>query len=317
MPVNSWAYAGQTQGATNDGAISYDGIPVIYIHAFNLDGALTQNYTEAGFMKLVKTGIDITAPMADDEKERLEPSAVGEKIVLTSVMTRGDEPVKSTTQGIVSYTFNASDHFVYEHTKHSKMAFFPAKIPFLVTRVEDSDLINLSTAPNSTEKVITQGVEIRFGRWLLENSYGPETSPLPVSMFAQIFDGTRFINNVIENCLVPEIGGIESTGNIGDGGMNVWDYRLADLDATDNLLPSHTSPSVEVKSFSNGLYQSLLFSEPGAGRQGSLKFEYQVPPWLQYDWSNDDNFTNNPTATLTFGIYRGNDRIIYQREISR
>jgi len=319
--TNDWAYAGQTRelGGLSVGAISYKELlaPIIHITAYNLKDGITQNYTESGFMKLVKTGIDITEPVADNEMLRLEPIVTGEKVMLSSVMTRGEEPVVTTTKGVVSYTFNALDDFVYEHTKHSKIAPFPAKIPFLVTRVEDADAINLSTEPDSTEKVLTQGVEIRFGRWQLDNSYGPDTSNLPVTMRTQHFIDDKFIDNEVENCQVPQVATKISTGEVGDGGLNLWDYRLVDLDAGDSLLPSNTDASVENKSFVKGVYQSLLFSAPGESRQGSLQFEYQVPPWLQYDWNNDEDFINNPTSTLTFGIYRGNDRIIYQREISR
>ncbi|TWX70672.1 hypothetical protein ESZ36_03135 [Colwellia demingiae] len=319
--TNDWTYAGQTRelSGLSVGAISYKELlaPIIHITAYNLKDGITQNYTESGFMKLLKAGIDITKPVADDETLRLEPIVTGEKVMLSSVMTRGEEPVVTTTKGVVSYTFNALDDFVYEHTKHSKIAPFPAKIPFLVTRVEDADAINLSTEPDSTEKVLTQGVEIRFGRWQLDNSYGPETSNLPVTMRTQHFIDDKFIDNEVENCQVPKVATKISTGEVGDGGLNLWDYRLVDLDAGDSLLPSNTDASVENKSFVKGVYQSLLFSAPGESRQGSLQFEYQVPPWLQYDWNNDEDFTNNPTATLTFGIYRGNDRIIYQREIPR
>ena len=323
-----WAYAGQTldRSGVEVGAISYAAAPIIKITAFNLDGVITQNYTETGFMKLSASGITIPLPIVDNAMDRLfpDPNIVDEKVHISSNMSAGDDPIASDNKGVVTYTFNQLDHFVYEHSKHSKLKAFDAAIPFIVTKVEDADLINLSTAANSTAKVITTDVEIRFGRWLLENSYGPETSALPVTMFTQYFNGdnfddTDFINNANENCLVPEIGDIENTGNIGEGGMDLWKYRLADLDGSDTLLPEDIEPGFEDedKSFVSGLYRWLLFSTPGAGNIGSLKVEYQVPPWLQYDWNSDDSFTDNPTATLTFGIYRGNDRIIYQREIEK
>ncbi len=319
--TNSWAYAGQTRdrGDINVGAISYEPFfePAITITAFNMAGAITQNYTETGFMKLDAAGITIPVPIEDDVAARLFPEVVNEKVKMSSTMIAGDVTIPSGTKGIVRYTFNALDHFTYEHNKHSKLNAFEANIPFTVTDIEDEDQIKLYSGDNTnitaTEKIITSGVEIRFGRWLLENSYGPETSDLPVTMFTQYFDGSKFINNEKENCLIPAVGSEVSTGNIGDGGMALWGYRLADVVAPD------TDPRfVDVnKSFVSGLYQWLLFSPPGAGKTGSLAVEYQVPPWLQYDWNNDDTFDNNPTATLTFGLYRGNDRIIYQREIAK
>jgi len=323
--TNDWAYAGQTRERSGSavGAISYTDYlaPIIHISAYNLGKAITQNYTATGFMKLPASGITIPAPVEDNATARLFPTVVDEKVFISPSMSVGDEPIASATKGIVSYAFNILDHFIYEHNKHSKLPPFSASIPFLITEVEDTDLVRLydgsDTNITATEKVITQGVEVRFGRWLLENSYGPETSPLPVTMFAQHFDGTSFINNAKENCLIPIVGSKVITGDIGDAGLNLWDYRLVDLDASDNLLPSHTAATVENKSFMAGLYQWLIFSAPGGNKQGSLNVEYQVPPWLQYDWNNDTNFTNNPSAKLTFGIFRGNDRIIYQREIEK
>ena len=338
--INNWAYAGQrvvnnSGTITNVGAIGYKDLsaPMINITAYNLSGAITQNYTESGFMKLLKSGIDITSPVNDELALRVETSTE-ENIAVNSDMSPGEHPVVSGEKGIVTYTFNATDHFIYEHTTYSRIKPFDAKIPFTINAIQDSDVIKLynplidpvfDPVRQPTEKVITDGVEIRFGRWLLENSYGPETSRLPVTMFVQHYVGTapedeKFINNEQESCLVPTIESEEPTGDIGDGGMALWKYRLGDLGDPDNLLPSHTSPSVddEDKTFTAGVYQSLFFSAPDNGsqdRQGSLAFEYQVPPWLQYDWNGNGNFTNNPTTRLTFGVYRGNDRIIYQREV--
>jgi len=333
--ANTWVYSGQNRDRSgiNVGAISYEQFlePIITVTAFNLAGEITQNYTESGFMKLAASGISIPMPIEDDAAPRLFPDVPDEKVKISSNMVAGDDPIASDTNGAVTYTFNELDHFVYEHSKHSKLKAFPASIPFIVTDVEDGDQIKLysgsDTSITVTEKVITSGVEIRFGRWLLENSYGPETSPLPVTMFSQHFNGdnyddNNFINNAEESCLVPGIGTKVTSGNIGDVGLNLWDYRLVDLDSGDGLSPNDTSASFAepTKSFSAGLYQWLLFSAPsvvGNNKQGSLELEYQVPPWLQYDWNNDTNFNNNPTAKLTFGIFRGNDRIIYQREIEK
>jgi len=325
--TNDWAYAGQTRDRSGStvGAISYSlGLaPIIHITAYNLSGSSTKNYTESGFMKLTASGITIPVPIADDAVPRLHPTVPDEKVLISASMLAGDAPVASVTKGVVTYVFNELDHFTYEHNKHSKLAPFTANIPFLVTEVEDTDLVTLYDGSDSsitvTEKVITGGLGVRFGRWSLENSYGPETSQLPVTMFSQHFDGSNFINNDKESCLVPAVGTKITTGNIGDAGMNLWEYRLVDLDGSDALSPDDTDASFSDinQTFVSGLYRWLLFSDPGNTKQGSLEVEYQVPPWLQYDWNGDSNFINNPTATLTFGIYRGNDRIIYQREIEK
>ena len=325
--TNDWAYAGQTRelGGLSVGAISYKELlaPIIHITAYNLKDGITQNYTESGFMKLLKAGIDITKPVADDETLRIEPIVTGEKVMLSSVMKRGKDPKETTTKGVVSYTFNESDDFVYEHTKYSKIAPFQAKIPFIVTRVEDGDNINLYVGSNTditaTQKVITEGVEIRFGRWYVENAFGPETSSLPTAMYVQYLKETEFEINTDDNCTVPDIEGEINSGAIWSGGLTDWQYRLLDAstDINEPITPDHTQAIAPdpLTAFSDGVYRKFVFSAPGDGNRGSLNFEYQVPPWLQYDWNNDESFTNNPTSTLTFGLYRGNDRIIYQREV--
>ncbi|MBA6342405.1 hypothetical protein H4J59_15530 [Colwellia sp. MB02u-10] len=49
---------------------------------------------------------------------------------------------------------------------------------------------------------------------------------------------------------------------------------------------------------------------------GALEWEDKVPSWLAFKWNpldanHDGNFyDDNPSATLSFGIYHGNDRII-------
>ena len=48
---------------------------------------------------------------------------------------------------------------------------------------------------------------------------------------------------------------------------------------------------------------------------------YEVFDWFKYDWDNSDNnndgpYDDDPSAIATFGQFRGNNRIIYLREIS-
>ncbi len=63
-------------------------------------------------------------------------------------------------------------------------------------------------------------------------------------------------------------------------------------------------------------------SAPGVGNQGSVLVTPLLTsgivleqPWLQFDWDNDGNHDNDPSATATFGIYKGNDSTIYLREL--
>ncbi|RHW76904.1 LamG domain-containing protein [Colwellia sp. RSH04] len=329
-----WAYAGQTitQGGNTTGAISYAAAdePEIKITAYNINNVVTQNYTEAGFTKLAASGITILEPTMDDVKERkpIVPPVVDDRVRISSVMSAGSNPVVGDNNGELIYTFNSTDHFIYEHNNRSELAPFQARIPFIVDTIIDDDGVALyaGSAASITpkENVITEGVEIRFGRWLMQNSFAPETQDLPMPMFIQYFNGVEYINNPDESCMIPQIATKSISGTLGSGGLALWDYRLVDADNTDNLTPAHTDASVDGESFTVGVYResglspALKFSAPPpSNRQGPLRVEYEVPPWLQFDWTGNDAFDDNPRATLTFGLYRGNDRIIYQREVDR
>ncbi len=321
-----WVYTGQI--TDSEGSIRYDEEPILTITANNVDGVKTLNYID-DFAKFSYLNTDTNNKITFSQ-----PLTKHANLLPLQGDVSGIGTITVQSGGLLTYQLPSQHHYVYTRNSASKVVPFKANFELPFDEFKDSDEVTFKVSNGSTHYFqnphfyqldaippdvtdFDNTVEVRFGRWLLENSYAPETSPLPVTMFTQYFDGTDFINNDKESCLVPSVGTKDPVGEVGDGGMVLWNYRLDDVGEPDNLLPSHTTPGVEAKSFEEGVYQSLFFSAPGVGRQGSLLFEYQVPPWLQYDWNNDTNFTNNPTAKLTFGIFRGNDRIIYQREIEK
>ncbi|WP_426370132.1 DUF6701 domain-containing protein [Pseudocolwellia sp. HL-MZ7] len=317
--INDWAYSGQE--TDSDGSIRYDSLsaPKALITAYNAAGNITENYTASGFMKLEAADVTIDEPKEDFEKPRITPDVIDEKVNIASQMSEGD--LSSTVDaGVLSYEFNLTDNFIYEHNEHSLYAPFPAKIPFVVSQVEDEDGINLYSGSDvsimATELILTEGVEVLFGRWKIENSFGPETSNLLMPMSVEEYNGTAFITNVEESCINGTLGNKFTSGAVGSGGLSVWDYRLVDINTSDNLLTSDSNASVSAdNTFENGIYREFFLSAPLGNKQGSLNVEYQVPPWLQFDWDGDGTHDNNPFATATFGVFRGNDRIIYIREV--
>ena len=59
---------------------------------------------------------------------------------------------------------------------------------------------------------------------------------------------------------------------------------------------------------------------PGVGNDGSTDVTLDLSQatganleWLQFDWDGDGN-NDNPMAKATFGIFNGNQRLIYMRE---
>ena len=317
--INSWAYSGQE--TNSNGTITYDSLlpPKALITPYNTAGTITENYTASGFMKLEAGDISVDLPTEDFEQPRIDPDVIDQKVNIAAQLSEGDLSATADA-GVLSYEFNSTDNFIYEHNQHSLYAPFPAKIPFIISQIEDEDGINLydgsDTAIMATELILTEGVEVRFGRWRIENGFGPETSNLLMPMSIEEYNGTSFITNSDESCISGTLGNKFTSGTVGSGGLSLWDYRLVDTNTSDNLLTSDSSASISTGTFfQDGIYQEFFLSAPQGNKQGSFNLEYQVPLWLQFDWDGDSLHDNNPFATATFGVFRGNDRIIYTREV--
>lgn len=52
---------------------------------------------------------------------------------------------------------------------------------------------------------------------------------------------------------------------------------------------------------------------PAGGATGVLKVSADAPPWLEFDWQGSGDI--DPVGLATFGIYRGDPRVIYMREV--
>lgn len=61
----------------------------------------------------------------------------------------------------------------------------------------------------------------------------------------------------------------------------------------------------------------ILHSAPGLDNSGSVLYRYQPPTWLRTETDGDNNYQDNASGRISFGQYRGNDRVIYWREQKR
>ena len=326
---SDWAYTGQ-RTSEDKGAIAYSLAPKITITAYNANNEITKNYTlgeSEGFMKLTPSGIDITLPTHDDSQPMVG-NIPDNPVALTAEMESGSLSASIDDDGNLIpgewlYTFSDNDHFSYNHNDTSLLPPFDAKVPFVTEQITDTDNISLLTEATTNivdesaiEKFTTGGVNIRFARMVLDNAYGSENAKLRVPMSIQVYDGTNFNEHQDESCLAPQIGN-KVAGAKYSGNMNLWDYRLLDI-GNDAIQVSHTEASISGL-FINGRQNQLLYSAPA--QQGALEWEYEVPSWLKFKWNDidtdsDGNFyDDNPSALLSFGMYRGNDRIISWREV--
>lgn len=155
--------------------------------------------------------------------------------------------------------------------------------------------------------------DIQFGRLRLADAFGPEAADLPVTFVTQSWDGSRFVTNTFDTCTALPGAAVSYPGGSLDNPANL------------NVAVGGGTTSGNYAGFGAGLIQFIggdaghFFSAPGAGNTGSFSVDVNISlyPWLQYDWDQDGNYFEPalPTATYSFGSYRGHDRIIYWQEV--
>lgn len=262
--------------------------PQLTITANNALGGTTQNYTLSGYQKLTAADIVLGSLTADS-------AALGTDSIplsLASSFTTGSLNVLA--PGQLQYDFSALDSFTYTREMRAEVAPFIPDLTLSVTSVTDSDLVGMTSSLINFTPL--SNVSMRFGRLWLEDAYGPETLDLKVPLRTEFFDGTRYRINEVDDCT-----SFDSVNAV------VTPSTLTQVAASSGTLVSGISPS-------SGLLLSAPVNVVGVPDTGKASVRYSAPSWLRGDYDGDGSF-ENPEATATFGIYRGNDRVIYWREI--
>ncbi|RJG49984.1 polymer-forming cytoskeletal protein [Motilimonas pumila] len=192
--------------------------------------------------------------------------------------------------------------------------------------------------------------EMRYGRMVAANSHGSELASLRAPLRIEYFNGSRFETNTDDNCSaltynpvanhsITEFSwAIDSTG---DGNL--------DQAGETNPIPVSTGDSryglLNATAVAGEI--NLNFSAPGS--VGGFKYYVDLNPdsgsnlcWLRFDWNNQSGIENvcgqgnasaicaqadldlSPLARqddcisgdIQFGLFRGNDRIIYRLEVN-
>lgn len=136
---------------------------------------------------------------------------------------------------------------------------------------------------------IGDSLNFAYGRATLINNYGAADESLLLPLRTQYWDGNNWRINGYDSCTT---------------------YQHSDVTDDSGELISSGNNTLGEGAYRNGEGMRLL-SPNGAG---NYPVTYTPSPWLLWDWDNDGEADNSPSATLTFGVYRGNDNIIYKRE---
>lgn len=290
--------------------------PLYTVTAVNTSGAITRNYGGAGtnedFWKL-----SVPSILAAYYSDQVSGSAA------FSVSNPGNAAFTGNTGYTGSGTLTVSGAALIYNRPAAPLNPFAAKVNLTLTSTDltDADSVCYDSEPNGTCDPFTiadtGGAHLQSGRLKLSNSFGSELHDMRMSLVVQHYVGNKFVTNINDTCSsVFSIGLSDYTGNLSSGETCVQDNGSPGLSGAGC---TNTGPPSEQFSTPPTLGDfNLYLKAPGNNNHGSVKLSTSCDPWLKADWDNNPATSDTaPTGTATFGIFRGNDRIINFMEISK
>jgi MSHA biogenesis protein MshQ len=256
-------------------------VPQVTIRAMNSAGALTQNY-EGVFWKLAD-------PLA--LYTYVDASALAAVLPLTPGTSSQDLPDTSTCNGEVTIPLTevSGFHYVRPVMTIPVTPFVPdVTLSISQAGLTDTDGVcyDLGAGVGCQGFVRTgiAGNHLRHGQLKILNNFGPETADITRSPFeAQYYNGTGWVVNVDDTC---------TTG-------------LA-------FCPAARISAIQPDPLATGR-GTFTVSHPASSE--TLAVCPTAPAWLSA--LTDCTALDSSCGEFTFGIYRGNDRIINWREVLR
>lgn len=275
---------------------TYSGQPFITtVYARNLANSTTKNYRDA----FAYTGVTLS-----DANPAATPTGAFTNNTIGSASFSSDLATNGSSFGVGST--EAANNFTYTFTNKDTI---PDTLEIRATDNKDGSSSNGYTEDST---------EIRSGRMRLENVFGSELTALTMPVKVEYYS-----NN--------------STATLADDGfvLNTND-SCTNYDATAGTLTNYTENLSSGETTLTGAgttvngVSSISFSAPGTGNEGSVNLlAGNISSWLTYNWNIDcdnadadndittgiDTGLCGPAGIASFGLYRGDDRIIYWREV--
>ncbi|MFQ5515077.1 MAG: DUF6701 domain-containing protein [Myxococcota bacterium] len=270
----------------------YATVPVLTVTARNLQGTTTQNYT-GSWWKLTNTSLT----------GRSYTAAAGSLDTSGLPTTSADPTIVDGGNGSGTLTFAAGSGLLF--TRAGPVAPFEAELSLAINVIDSDGIAYVSNparfgvASAGNGIAFTGGKTQRWGRMRLENANGSELLSLSVPLRAEYYDGLGFVTHSSDSCSSLPLAELSLTQS--PAGLSI-----ATL-ANDPLLMGDAG---------------LSFSAPGAGNTGTIDITADLTSstgaaleWLFYDWDGDGGHDDNPTGRATFGIFKGDDAVIFLREV--
>ena len=280
-------------------SFSYQSNPQLIVTAFNAatPAAITHNY-QGDFAKLNDTDFTVTTPLTDST----QLGADGVTLVGLNWQA-ATASLTDNNNGSLTFTFG-NDSYTYLHEANSQVNPFNNAVDLTFTRVRDSDNINASTLPYTLKPT---GETIRFGRIALDSAHGSELAPLTVGLRTEFFSGSGWLPNTSDQCtslsLINQIRLMTNGGSFQTGNTTMFIQN----GMTNAIL---ANPII-------GGSGSLTLTAPGQDNQGYIDIRTNIStthPWLLGDYDNSGIYNDEAQSRASFGLFRGDDKIIFRRE---
>ncbi|MBL4287873.1 DUF6701 domain-containing protein [Vibrio fluvialis] len=189
--------------------------------------------------------------------------------------------------------------------------------------------LKASTALLDTGKRFTTQPDIRYGRMVLGDVGGTSVSTVNVPLRVEYWQGSRFAINaddsgsyfatpneyVCKQTVWPTSGSGSSSKLIGSDTSSSWAKVASGKSSVVFATPASSDETADVREqvrfwlrLDDDAHSSPQLSESGV----NCGAQYTSQPWLQYNWR--DKGDEDPSAVVTFGIHRGNDKVIFRGE---
>lgn len=189
--------------------------------------------------------------------------------------------------------------------------------------------LKASTTLLDTGKRFTTQPDIRYGRMVLGDVGGTSVSTINVPLRVEYWQGSRFAINaddsgsyfatpneyVCKQTVWPTSGSGSSSKLTGSDTPSSWAKVASGKSSVVFATPASSDETADVREqvrfwlrLDDDARSSPQLSESGV----NCGAQYTSQPWLQYNWR--DKGDEDPSAVVTFGIHRGNDKVIFRGE---
>jgi hypothetical protein len=155
-------------------------------------------------------------------------------------------------------------------------------------------------AASCTARAVGTPVALRYGRLSVRDGHGPEVEPIGLRIVAERWHGSGFEVADDDDCTT--FSAASATLGAFSGNLQAGHTSLLSPLAATALVRGANPPAAP-----------LVLAAPGAGHDGSVRVTLAVPAWLRHDWTGGG--ASDPSATASFGRFRGHDRIVFRREL--